>query len=319
MKRTRTKTGRSRNNVVLDKGTIVKSVASRGNATLEAKMLDKLRMEGVAVPSVVKVDGHRISMGYIDGPTYDELIDTLTEEQAIALADWLESFYRATGKIRGDTNLSNYLWDGSRCVGIDFEAAKGLPLPEGERESDFGRILAFAVTYTPRFAREKEKAARLLLRAFLSRGADLSKIAQEYLEGLGEQVRRGRITRSELCKGRQFWSVLVGREQRSAFDAGLLEEWCRCLGVSDIGDRFLNARVVDKDERSVYFVVDSLEESESILQVLVEESSRAEKAFFRCGNFAVFYSKEKGAALSRQEKAFLEQLRIRMYERVEAG
>ncbi|MCL2695946.1 MAG: phosphotransferase, partial [Clostridiales bacterium] len=143
-----------RNTVILRDSLVEKRVASPAAAALEAAMLTQLHAAGVPVPELIAQEGSTIKMSYIDGEPLPDLLTRLETAHcerdtahsiADSLIEWLADFYRAMdGQIRGDVNGRNFLWDGARWWGVDFEQRE-----TGERAQDIGRLLAFVLTYDP--------------------------------------------------------------------------------------------------------------------------------------------------------------------------
>lgn len=71
--------------------------------------------------------------------------------------DWLASFHEATGLAFYDINLRNFLVCKNNVIAIDFEDAK-----ETDFSVDYGRFLAFIMTYSPSFTAWKKELVRQL-------------------------------------------------------------------------------------------------------------------------------------------------------------
>ena len=166
-----------KNKVTLEDGIIVKRHQNHDALLREASILEHLYQGGLAVPVILGLTEDALRLEYVEGPTYVDLVDTLTLAQAGALGDWLAKYHRLTRCLRGDCNLRNFLWSKGRCVGVDFEDE----LEQGEEETDMGKILAFAVTHNPSFTMEKAHSARLLLQTFCQTGGEPGKIKVAYL------------------------------------------------------------------------------------------------------------------------------------------
>lgn len=166
-----------KNKVTLEDGIVVKRHQNHDALLREASILEHLYQGGLAVPVILGLTEDALRLEYVEGPTYVDLVDTLTPAQAGALGDWLAKYHRLTRCLRGDCNLRNFLWSKGRCVGVDFEDE----LEQGEEETDMGKILAFAVTYNPSFTMEKAHSARLLLQTFCQTGGEPGKIKVAYL------------------------------------------------------------------------------------------------------------------------------------------
>jgi len=133
---------------------VEKHVASAEAAAFEASMLKRLFAAGVPVPQLIAQENHIIRMSYLPGETLPDLMTRLEKDAdkallfraADSLIEWLENFYRAVDadEVRGDVNGRNFIWDGQRWWGVDFEERAA-----GDREEDIGRLLAFVLTYDP--------------------------------------------------------------------------------------------------------------------------------------------------------------------------
>ena len=168
-----------KNRATLEGGIVVKRHGDRDSLLHEARTLEHLRQAGLAVPALLGVETNTLKLEYMEGPTYVDLVETMTPEQAEALGAWLADYHRITGFLRGDCNLRNFLWANGRCVGVDFE----YPPTCGEREMDMGKILAFAVTYDPPFTPAKAACGRLIIQAFRQTGGmlEIARIREAYL------------------------------------------------------------------------------------------------------------------------------------------
>jgi tRNA A-37 threonylcarbamoyl transferase component Bud32 len=175
-----------KNCVTLKDGIIIKEHSDKEALLREAAALERLRSAGLAVPALLGQDATSLRLEYIQGPTYVELVDEMTAQQAQALADWLGAYQSITGLLRGDCNLRNFLWCNGKCVGVDFEDKP----TRGDREVDMGKILAFAVTYEPALTEAKRACGRLVLQAMLQTGGDLWRIRSAYLDEIASMNRR---------------------------------------------------------------------------------------------------------------------------------
>ena len=171
---------------MLEAGVVLKHHDDGETLLREAHALEQLHQAGLAVPALLGIKKNTLKLEYIEGPTYVDLVDTMTLEQAEGLAAWLAEYHRLSGMLRGDCNLRNFLWSQGQCVGVDFEDEGTV----GEPESDMGKILAFAVTYSPPFTPNKAACGRLLLQAFRATGGDLAAIKDAYLVELAAMNQR---------------------------------------------------------------------------------------------------------------------------------
>jgi len=159
-----------KNEVRLYNGIIEKHHTLPEAAAFEANMLKSLRAKGLAVPRVLSVENNLIKMEYIEGRTLPDLIDDLeskgysisdVKKIAEAVITWLSEFFiaidtRRTGKGREDINGRNFIFDGEKIWGIDFEeeSLDRLPSPAEKTEfdvieKDIARLMAFVLNYDP--------------------------------------------------------------------------------------------------------------------------------------------------------------------------
>jgi RIO-like serine/threonine protein kinase len=159
-----------KNEVFLRNGIVEKHRTVPEAATFEANMLKSLHAKGLAVPRVLSVENNLIKMEYIEGLTLPDLIDELESKEhsikeiekiAKALVVWLSEFFiaidtRRTGKGRGDINGRNFIFDGEKIWGIDFEEESldwhFSPKQEAESdviEKDIAQLMAFVLNYDP--------------------------------------------------------------------------------------------------------------------------------------------------------------------------
>jgi len=126
--------------------------------------LDLLRLLGgrIPAPGVLVAAPGILLTEYLPHPT---LLDELERQERegfspapwLALRQWIERVCALTGLLPGDGNLRNFLWDGSRIHGLDFEGyAQGAPA------GSLAQIAAYILEYHPRDTLVKRRAARCL-------------------------------------------------------------------------------------------------------------------------------------------------------------
>lgn len=154
----------------LNQGIVEKYHASPEAARYEANMLDKLHKKGLAVPRLISLEDNLVKMEYISGITLPDLIDKWEAEApdpaaishvAESIILWLADFYAAadTAKTgRGDINGRNFIFDGQKIWGVDFEEHRRV-----SRERDIARLIAHILTYRPAHTPLKESLARRIL------------------------------------------------------------------------------------------------------------------------------------------------------------
>jgi len=155
--------------VRLHGGRVEKIHTNAQSAAFEAERLAQLHSAGLAVPRLLKVSGNIIFMEYIDAKPLPDLIDewernpdiVSQEKAAKGLIDWLHAYYMAVGAgtSRGDINGRNFLFDGEKIWGVDFEEeTHGTPM------EDIGQLLAFILTYHPDHTSLKVSLSNIIAR-----------------------------------------------------------------------------------------------------------------------------------------------------------
>ena len=152
-----------RNTVFLEGNTVVKRLKCPAKAKSEADMLDLLRRGGLAVPQVYGVDGCEITMEYVNAIPLPDLLDIWEESPDAAMqetvarktVEWLRQFYGIVAPMsRGDINGRNFLFDGEKIWGVDFEEPGS-----GSILEDIGMLAAYALAYSPPHTGVKQKFA----------------------------------------------------------------------------------------------------------------------------------------------------------------
>ncbi|MFZ5973997.1 MAG: hypothetical protein ACOYU3_01130 [Bacillota bacterium] len=142
----------------------------------EIKINGRVQSSGLAAPRVLGKSKDTIRYEYIEGKTLCALLDEAEasdcETQILPaffrLCDWLRTFQSATGMIFFDINLRNFIVSNGELYGFDYEDARS-----GRIETDFGRLLAFILTYDPAFSVLKMQLCRRLLR-YISEDAGIN-------------------------------------------------------------------------------------------------------------------------------------------------
>lgn len=161
-----------RNRVVRTPHGVVKTYACAQAMATECGQLRLLHARGVAVPEIRAQRGRALLLSDLRAPTlYDALWQMerggAPVERAAplfaALAHWLSAYYAAvqhprTGQIRADMHARNFLWDGARVWGVDFEQTAC-----GAREEDLGALCAYLYTYDPAQTDYKRALVQLCL------------------------------------------------------------------------------------------------------------------------------------------------------------
>jgi len=168
-------------------------------AAYEAETLEHLRRHGVFVPQLISCKKDIIAMEYIKSINLVDFIELAenvnmhTEVGAVVggIVGWFNGFYSAkSGQNRGDVNGRNILiTPAGRVAGVDFEEPC-----YGKKEVDVGKLIAFVLTYEPKYTEFKTTFANMLVDEFIDR-FDVDKNAIEYeknIELAQMQARRQR-------------------------------------------------------------------------------------------------------------------------------
>lgn len=196
-----------KNHVSIENDCIIKRFSDEHSFRRELDMVMLLKNANVPVPDVLSAKDNIIEYNVIEGKTYQSMVDRFDQKHADALIKWLESYYVAAGALRGDVNLRNFIYCEKTgvCFGIDFEDACGI----GEKESDFGRIIAFAATYDPSFTYEKEVCARLLFSSFKNAGANVERIRNAYEMEMRDIINRRAGKSYNMDIAFEFWEKIL--------------------------------------------------------------------------------------------------------------
>ena len=132
-----------------------------GDWQCELELLRMLSGKACA-PAVLTSAPGIILTEYLPHPT---LLDELERQERegfssapwLALRRWLEDVQALTGFLPGDGNLRNFLWDGERIHGLDFEGYS-----PAEPSEALAQIAAFILEYNPRGTAVKQQAARCI-------------------------------------------------------------------------------------------------------------------------------------------------------------
>lgn len=165
----------SRQNLVIpclhgDTPAVRKTFSSDARLECEMNNMAVLASAGLSVPKLYAREGSSVLYEMLSGDTLLRLLETgrLSDEAVVSLAEWLTMCWEALKKsygeprILGDIHLANFIWDGERVSGFDFEECRA-----GSPEEDIGLLLAFIVTYKPPFSEYEFSRAEILIRELL--------------------------------------------------------------------------------------------------------------------------------------------------------
>jgi hypothetical protein len=166
---------------------VAKRFSDKAKQQKELELNECIRASGLEAPKVLGRSNDTVLYEYIEGKTLCALLDEAEtmdcETEALPvcfrLCDWLKAFRSATGMIFFDINLRNFICSRGVLYGFDYEDAR-----DGKSETDFGRLLAFILTYDPAFSILKLRLCRCLLRymcedAGIEKEAVLSEMIKE--------------------------------------------------------------------------------------------------------------------------------------------
>lgn len=140
---------------------------STGN---EVFILNALNKQGLTVPDVLWHDNNIIIMPYIEGVLLADLLVDLEVDEAFwtgELAKWLHKLHNCmninsrVGLCMSDLNLRNFIFDGQKFFGLDFEEVCFYP-----PERDLGGICAFILNNDPMFVNWKYRICNSLIKAY---------------------------------------------------------------------------------------------------------------------------------------------------------
>ncbi|MDD4237282.1 MAG: hypothetical protein PHT62_01815 [Desulfotomaculaceae bacterium] len=140
---------------------------STGN---EVFLLNALKKQGIMVPDVIWHDNSIIVMPYIQGVLLADLLVDLEVEEEFWIGEfvkWLHKLHRfmninsRVGLCMSDLNLRNFIFDGQKFFGLDFESVCFYP-----PERDLGGICAFILNNDPMFVNWKYRICNSLIRAY---------------------------------------------------------------------------------------------------------------------------------------------------------
>lgn len=195
-----------RNKVRLYQGYIEKYHRSSEAAKFEADRLTRLYDAGLAVPRLLSVKDNMLQMEYIPSIPLPDLIGQWETRQNIAVQEavilgivqWLADYYRVvdinnTKETRGDINGRNFLFDGEKVWGVDFEEQI-----YGVKEQDIGRLMAFILTYDPPETQVKKTLTEIFLQKAVQE-LDVNKLeVYKWRDSELQDIRRRRVSSVQL-------------------------------------------------------------------------------------------------------------------------
>jgi len=154
---------------------VAKRFVDRARLEKELRISERIRESGLRAPAVLGRSEDTVLYEYVEGRTLCALLD---EAEASGdgsgvlfalglLCEWLGAFHAATGAAFYDINLRNFVLHGGAVYGFDYEDAR-----EGAMEEDYGRLLAFVLTYDSAFTGLKLGLGRRLLPGMCGGGAE---------------------------------------------------------------------------------------------------------------------------------------------------
>lgn len=141
--------------------------SSTGN---EVFILDALHKQGIHVPAVLWHDNDMLVMPYIHGVLLADLLINIEIEEELWIGELakllrqLHGFMNISKEVclcMSDLNLRNFIFDGQKMFGLDFESVCFYP-----PERDLGGICAFILNNHPMFEHWKYRICNSLIRAY---------------------------------------------------------------------------------------------------------------------------------------------------------
>lgn len=162
---------------------ISKEYISHDRLSRELTLLDALRKEGVDVPSIYCYKDNCLYMQYIEGHTLMYLLENniWNDNVTDCLVKWFNKFYSIKESqlnklfIKGDCNLRNFIYDGSKIYGIDFEESQ-----YGEAEQDIGELCSHILMSCPEFTDYKKALVDKVVQEFLIQNNNICRGNIEY-------------------------------------------------------------------------------------------------------------------------------------------
>lgn len=179
---------------------IIKEFTNKENLNKEKEILNLLKIYRVTAPEIIKAENNSLYLSDLGDNTFLQWYERAEKQNAFdvymvnELCKWFKRFYMVLNnhfkeqKILNDVNFRNFLIYENTIYGIDFELVK-----TGCIEEDAGKLLAFALTYTPVMTEWKINFRNIFL-DILSKELNINKekvIEEEKKELLLIEKRRG--------------------------------------------------------------------------------------------------------------------------------
>jgi tRNA A-37 threonylcarbamoyl transferase component Bud32 len=178
-----------------------------GDALAEEKILRECRERGIFVPAPLFRKGNVLLMEFIKGHPLSALHPR--EPRFISLlAYWMADFHGAfaSGRetlLKGDLRLHNFIFDGLRLWGVDFEESH-----IGAPEEDLADLGASLLESSPSFTKTSLRRFRRLIREYRRRlPLDLPSLAAM----LARTLRVRACYRRDLASGCEEWAKALER------------------------------------------------------------------------------------------------------------
>lgn len=134
---------------------------------VEAQVLRDAYSSGVPVPKIIGTTAHVILMQYVSGQNLCDLINSDQDPlYGMMLGQWLATYHQRFQRednpdivlLKGDARIRNFIHDGSRIIGVDFEECTS-----GYYLKDLASTCASILDTDPLFTPEKRLICRMLL------------------------------------------------------------------------------------------------------------------------------------------------------------
>lgn len=167
----------------------------------ELHIINNITHANIACVKPVKSNESAILYEYVIGFNLCELLEKAEDGTCsvdifpvfIDLITWLYNFHKATGSIFNDINLRNFIYSNEKIVACDFEDSD-----IGCLEQDYGRLIAYILTYDPMYTYLKAEIVKHILNYLPRYNTNLSVVQNhKHLELQRIQKRRANFFKWE--------------------------------------------------------------------------------------------------------------------------
>ncbi len=139
---------------------------SKENCKKEYENLTIMKKNNIPAPDIIHFAQDWMLLTYIEGKLIVDLVDTLDSGGWVeALAHWLSDFHKlqksGISYLKSDSNLRNFVYDGKKVYGLDFEQ-----IEYGDPIEDLADICFFMLTNRPALVKAKDTMVRKLIASY---------------------------------------------------------------------------------------------------------------------------------------------------------